>query len=130
MKTTLLALAISAAIAAAGCGGGGEKKADNSPEGQVKTTILDWTFEKDKCQYMTDKFVKAQAFIGDTRQERCDFLKKTFQAPRYSKDAVKFRKVEVGPTTATAVIGSDISNITATYKLVKTGDRWLIDEAG
>jgi hypothetical protein len=78
---------------------------------------------------MTDKFLEAQAFIGETRQERCDFLKKTYTPVRYSKDDVKFRKVTVKGTTATAVIGSDISNITTTYKLVKTGDGWRIDEA-
>jgi hypothetical protein len=32
-------------------------------------------------------------------------------------------------TTSFAVIGDDFSNVEATYKLVKTGDRWLIDEA-
>jgi hypothetical protein len=127
MKTTLLAIAITALVLA-GCGGGDEKP-DNSPEGQVKTTLLNWTFEKDKCPYMTDKFLEAQAFIGETRQERCDFIKKTYTPVRYSKDDVKFRKVTVNGTTATAVIGSDISNITTTYKLVKTGDAWRIDEA-
>jgi hypothetical protein len=127
MKTTLLAIAMSALVLA-GCGGGDDKP-DNSPEGQVKATLLNWTFKQDKCPYMTDKFLEAQAFIGETRQERCDFLKKTYTPVRYSKDDVKFRKVTVNGTTATAVIGSDISNITTTYKLVKTGDGWRIDEA-
>src|ERR1700759_5734208 len=109
MKTTLLAIALSAALLG-GCGGGGSDTKDSSPAGQVKATILDWTFKQDKCPYMTDKFIKAQAFIGDTRAARCDFIKKTYQAPRYSKDAVKFRKIEVTPTTAIAGSGDDFSN--------------------
>ena len=32
-------------------------------------------------------------------------------------------------TKATAVIGSDISNITATYTVVNQGGRWRIDAA-
>jgi hypothetical protein len=125
----IAAVAVLLALAVSGCGGGGDKKADTSPEGTVKTTILDWMFEQDKCPYMTDKFLEAQAFIGDSRAARCDYLKKTYQRPGYSKDAVKFRKVQVNGNTATAVIGDDFSNVEATYKLVKTGDRWLIDEA-
>jgi hypothetical protein len=127
MRTTSLVVALAVA-ALAGCGG--DKKTDTSPEGAVKTTILDWTFKQDKCPYMTDKFLEAQVFIGATRAARCAYLRKTFSPPRYSKDAVKFRKVEISGTRATAVIGDDFSNVEATYKLVKTGDRWLIDEAG
>jgi hypothetical protein len=127
MKTTLLAIAISALVLA-GCGGGDEKT-DNSPEGQAKATILNWTFKKDKCPYMTDKFLETQAFFGDTRAERCAYLLKTYSPVRYSKDDVKFRKVTVNGNTASVVVGSDIANITTTYKLVKTGDGWQIDEA-
>ena len=127
MRTTSFAVVLTLLVLA-GCGGG-DKKADTSPEGVVKTTILDWMFKQDKCPYMTDKFLEAQAFIGETRAARCDFLKKTYRPPGYSKDAVKFRKVVVSGPRATAVIGDDFSNVEATYKLVKTGDRWLIDEA-
>jgi hypothetical protein len=127
MRTTRVAAALAVAVLA-GCGGGGSSKPD-TPEQAVKNTILDWTFKQDKCPYMTDKFLEAQAFIGETRAARCEYLKKTFSPPRYSKDAVKFRKVQVSGTTATAVIGDDFSNVEATYKLVKTGDRWMIDEA-
>ena len=36
-------------------------------------TILTWTFEG-SCDVMTDKFLEDQAFIGDNRQERCDYF--------------------------------------------------------
>ena len=70
-----------------------------------------------------------QAFIGDTRQERCAYLTKTFQKPRYSEDDLKFRSVKVAGTKATVVVGSDIASITTTYTLLQQGGKWRIDDA-
>jgi hypothetical protein len=120
---TLLALLV------AGCGGGDNSKTTAStPDQAVKGAILKWTFEGD-CNSMTDKFLEEQAFIGDNRQERCDYLKKTFQKPQYSEDDLKFRSVKLAGPKATVVIGSDISNITTTYTLLQQGGTWRIDDA-
>src|SRR4051812_37732748 len=110
--------------------GGGDKttSAASTPDQAVKGAILKWTFEGD-CNSMTDKFLEEQAFIGDNRQERCDYLKKTFQKPQYSEDDLKFRSVKVAGPKATVVIGSDISNITTTYTLLQQGGTWRIDDA-
>ena len=51
-------------------------------EDAVKEAVLKWTFEGD-CDLMTDKFLEAQAFVGDTREERCDFFEKAFVEPQY-----------------------------------------------
>lgn len=95
----------------------------------VKQTVLKWTFEGD-CDVMTDKFLEAQAFIGDNRKERCDFFRKSFQKPQYKESDVKFRKVTVTGNKAVATVGSDISNITSDYHLVVEDGQWKIDEAG
>jgi hypothetical protein len=119
------------ALLVAGCGGSDDSKttsAPSTPDQAVRAAILKWTFEGD-CDSMTDKFLEDQAFIGDNRQERCDYLKKTFQKPQYSEDDLKFRSVKVAGTKATVVIGSDISNITTTYTLLQQGGKWRIDEA-
>jgi hypothetical protein len=79
---------------------------------------------------MTDKFLETQAIVGDTREERCDSFKSTFQKPQYSEDDVKFRKVTVSGDTATATVGSDISNVEAEYKLIAEDGAWKIDEVG
>src|SRR5215213_466123 len=102
---------------------------DAGGEDAVKQTILDWTFKGD-CDLMTDKFLEAQAFVGDTREERCDFFEKVFQKPQYKESDVKFRKVEVTGDKAVATVGSDLANITTDYHLVAEGGKWRIDEAG
>ena len=158
LKTLLLVPAAALALAAAGCGDDENKNepaasstpaqaqtstgkepakpapgeapaADAGGEDAVKGTIIDWTFEGD-CDLMTDKFLEEQAFIGDDRKERCDYFEKTFSKPQYKESDVKFRKVTVNGNTATAVIGSDISNVESEYKLVVQDGKWKIDEAG
>src|SRR3954451_13907419 len=125
LALTLLALLL------AGCGGSDDSKttsAASTPDQAVKGAILKWTFEGD-CNSMTDKFLEEQAFIGDNRQERCDYLKKTFQKPQYSEDDLKFRSVKLAGPKATVVIGSDISNITRTYTLPQQGGPWRTADA-
>jgi hypothetical protein len=122
LPLTILALLI------AGCGGGSDSPRATGPDAAVKEALLKWTFEGD-CDSMTDKFLEQQAFIGDTRQERCDYLEKTFQKPQYSEDDLKFRSVKVAGTKATVVVGSDIASITTTYTLLQQGGKWRIDEA-
>lgn len=102
---------------------------DAGGEDAVKEAVLKWTFEGD-CDLMTDKFLEAQAFIGDTREERCDFFKKAYTKPQYKESDVKFRKVTVNGNTAVATVGSDIANITTDYHLVNQGGSWKIDSAG
>jgi hypothetical protein len=135
ITNTPRALAVAAtalALALAGCGGGDDRGGSGRPaatgEQAVKDTILKWTFEGD-CDTMTDKFLEQQSFIGDNRQERCAYLTKTFEKPRYSPDDLKFRSVKVAGPRATVVVGSDISNIESTYTLLSQGGRWRIDEA-
>ena len=101
--------------------------ADAGGEDAVKETILTWTFEGD-CDLMTDKFLEAQAFVGDTREERCDFFQKAYTKPQYKESDVKFRKIEVTGDKAVATVGSDLANITTDYHLVATGGKWQIDE--
>ena len=147
------------ALFAAGCGSDDDEKSDSAASGNppaqsstaqdpagpapqqasggqaaggedaVRDTILKWTFSGD-CDLMTDTFLEAQAFVGDTRAERCGYVRKTFQKPQYSESDVKFRKVEITGDKAVATVGSDIATLTADYHLVSEGGQWKIDEAG
>jgi hypothetical protein len=116
------------ALLIAGCGGGSDSPQASGPDAAVKEALLKWTFEGD-CDSMTDKFLEEQSFIGDTREERCAYLEKTFQRPQYSEDDLKFRSVKVAGPKATVVVGSDIANITTTYTLLQQGGKWRIDAA-
>jgi hypothetical protein len=124
-KTLTAALAV---LVISGCGGGSDQAKSPGPEQAVKDAILTWTFEGN-CDAMTDKFLEDQAFIGDNREERCAYLTKTFQKPRYSEDDLKFRSVKVAGTKATVVVGSDIASVTTTYTLLQQGGKWRIDDA-
>ena len=156
-KRTLPAVLGALALAVAGCGGSDDDKTAQTTSAStpttsstptattptatsptssigadldaVKATVLKWTFEGD-CDTMTDTFLEDQAFIGDTRKERCDYFEKQFQKPQYSEDDLKFRHVEVHNDRATAVVGSDIANIETKYTLLKQGGTWRIDSAG
>ena len=101
--------------------------ADAGGEDAVKQVVLDYTFKGD-CDTMTDKFLETQAFIGETRTERCDYFEKTFQKPQYKDSDLKFRKVSVNGDKATVVVGSDIANIETEYSLVAEGGQWKLDE--
>ena len=128
MKNTLSAAL--AVLLIAGCGGSGDNGPKLSGQQQaVKDAILSWTFEGN-CDAMTDKFLDDQVFFGDTRAERCAYLAKTFQKPRYSEDDLKFRSIKVTGPKATVVVGSDIASITTTYTLLQQGGKWRIDDAG
>lgn len=97
-------------------------------EDAAKDAILKFTFEGD-CESMTDKFLEEQAFTGDTREERCAYIEKTFTKPQYSEDDLKFRSVKIEGGEATVVVGSDIADITTTYTLLANDGKWQIDEA-
>ena len=127
--------AVALALVAGGCGGSssndsaGVKPGTSTSDPQsVKNTILTWTFEG-ACDVMTDRFLEQQAVFGNTRQQRCAYLAKTFHKPSYSPGDVKFRSVKITGSRATAVIGSDISNAESTYTLVLSGGKWQIDDA-
>jgi len=100
---------------------------DAGGEDAVKQVILDYTFKGD-CDTMTDKFLETQAFIGETRKERCDYFEKTFSKPQYKESDVKFRKVEINGDKASVEIGSDIANVETEYTMVAEGGQWRIDE--
>jgi hypothetical protein len=128
MTKTLCALLATSLLAVTGCGGGDSTSKPSGPDQAVKDAILSWTFEGN-CDAMTDKFLDDQVFFGDTREERCAYLMKTFHKPSYSEDDLKFRSIKITGTKATVVVGSDISNITSTYTLVQQGGKWRIDDA-
>ena len=155
LKTFLVVPAAALALLAAGCGDDDKKSdtgASSTPptqqqstasqqtppastqeapaaggEDAVKQVVLDYTFKGD-CDTMTDKFLETQAFIGETRTERCDYFEKAFQKPQYSEDDLKFRKVAIAGDKATVVTGSDIANIETEYTLVNQGGQWKLDE--
>jgi hypothetical protein len=156
LKTFLVVPAAALALVAAGCGSDDDKKSepaasstptqqqstasqstpstpseapagDAGGEDAVKQVVLDYTFKGD-CDTMTDKFLDTQAFIGETRKEKCDYFEKQFQKPQYSEDDLKFRSVKINGDKATVVIGSDIANVETEYSLVTEGGQWKLDE--
>jgi len=153
LKTPLLVTAAALTLVAAGCGDDennnepaaqstaaqaqtstGQEPVNPAPEeaaaggeDAVKQVVLDFTFKGD-CDTMTDKFLDTQAFIGETRAEKCDYFEKQFQKPQYKESDLKFRKVEINGDKASVVIGSDIANVQTEYKMLAEDGQWRIDE--
>jgi hypothetical protein len=153
----LAAFLLALSLIAAGCGGDDEEEKGDQPAATTQTqadpgtttqaappaeqggseedkeavqeTVVKWTLEGE-CDLMTDKFLEEQAFVGDTRQERCDFFEKQHQKPQYSEDDIKFEDVKVTGTKATLIVTSELApDIKSQYSLVKSGDQWQIDAA-
>ena len=155
----LIALLLSLALVAAGCGDDEEsadkgnepaatttqtepgttteaapppEQAGSSEEDQkaVEEAVVRWTFEGD-CDLMTDRFLEDQLLgMGESREERCDLFEKQHTKPQYSEDDMKISDVKVAGAKASLIVSSDIApDIKSKYDLVKTGDQWQIDAA-
>lgn len=94
----------------------------------ISDTIRTWLTEGG-CELMTDKFLESQAFVGDSREERCKYLEDSFQKPQYGKDDIVVKEIKIDGDSASAVVGDNFSNVEADYELVRSDGRWQIDEA-
>ena len=125
----LLALALAALIAFAGCGGGEESAGETAgtDEEAITETIRGWLTEGG-CERMTDKFLEAQTFI-DEPEQACETFEAGFTAPSYSSDDIVVSEIEVEGDRATATVGDETTDITSEYTLVREDGQWKIDTA-
>lgn len=128
MRSTIVATVLVAAVLGGWSVGRPASAAGSGSKAAVKATILTWLLEG-PCDVMTDEFLENQVFLGDTRKENCKLFRNLFQEKLYSAEDVKFSKVKVTGSDATAVVGDDFSNIESTYTLVKQRGKWRIASA-
>jgi hypothetical protein len=130
VRTATVLIALLLALASTGCGGdsGGGGPSPDTPEGAVRVTVVTWLLEG-QCELMTDKFLEEQSFIGDSREERCNFFRKSFTPPSYGEDDIEVTDITITGDRATAVVGGGGVDITSKYTLAKVAGKWQIDEA-
>lgn len=100
--------------------------ASEDDEAAIRETVVTWILEG-PCELMSDKFLEEQAFVGDTREERCEFFRQSFTKPQYGEDDIVTSGFKVDGDTASAVISDHISNVETTFNLVREDGRWVID---
>ena len=100
--------------------------ASEDDEAAIRETLVTWILEG-PCELMSDKFLEEQSFVGDTREERCEFFRQSFTKPQYGEDDIVTSGFKVDGDTASAVISDRISNVETTFNLVRKDGRWVID---
>jgi hypothetical protein len=94
----------------------------------IEEVLITWDLEGG-CEHMTDVFLEAQTFISE-RDPACEAFEAYFTEKQYTADDIVISDVEVDGDTASAVLGSHIApDLTVTYRLVREGGAWLIDDA-
>jgi hypothetical protein len=104
--------------------GGGPVSEDDQTA--IRETLVTWILEG-PCELMSDKFLEEQAFVGDTREERCEFFRQSFTKPQYGEDDIVTSGFKVDGDSASAVISDHISNVETTFNLIREDGEWVID---
>ena len=139
--TLLIALALSVAFIAGGCGGddgdgsGAPSEAASDPGGtltaedgaEIEDTLKTWLTEGG-CDKMTDAFLEDQTFIDDP-EEACEAFENLFTEPAYSADDVIVSDITGSGDRASAVVSDDVSNVETTFQLRNEDGEWKIDSA-
>lgn len=92
----------------------------------IENVLITWDLEGG-CQYMTDGFLEDLTFTSD-REEACTAFEQSFIEKQYTADDLVITDVKVSGDKATADFGSTIASVTLTYKLVREGGSWKIDD--
>jgi hypothetical protein len=123
-RALALGLVLALFLIGAGCGGD-DQSDDDSPSGQIETTIKTW-LTSGGCEYMTDEFLESQTFIDDP-EEACDAHENLFEEPGFSEDDIIVSDIAISGKTATAIVSDDFSNVETTYRLKLDGGTWMIN---
>lgn len=116
------------------CGDGDDDSGDSSAEDSetlpadqaaVRDALLASFFDP-SCDLLTEEYLLEKALLSDTPEEACDEHMQSFVEPQYDEDDVLISDITITGDVATAVVGSDISNITVTYELMLVDDTWKV----
>lgn len=137
MQRKLLATALVVPFLLTACGGdddsgdgSGDSSAEESetlPEDQaaVRDALLASFFDP-SCDLLTEEYLLEKALLSDTPEEACDEHMQSWVEPQYDEDDVLISDITITGDVATAVVGSDISNLTTTYELKLVDGSWKV----
>jgi hypothetical protein len=134
MKRTIPAVLVVLPLLLAGCDDGdkgssadGDDSASLSPDEQAITDVLVESLLDPDCSLLTEDYlVEISLFDDVTPEEACEQREQTWIEPQYDEDDVVVSDITITGDTATAVIGSDYTNITTTYELMRVDGSWKV----
>ena len=133
MKRTALAAVLVLPLLLTACGDdGGDASEDDSPsdtlppeEAEVRDALVASFFDP-SCELLTEDYLLEKALLSDTPEEACDEHLQSWVEPQYGEDDVLVTDIEIDGDVATAVVGSELVNITTTYELRRVDGNWLV----
>ena len=136
MKRTILTTALLVPFLLAGCGDDGGDREDTAddqhpaeslpPEEAAVRDALVASFFDPSCDLLTEEYLLEKALLSDTAEEACEEHVQSWIEPQYDEDDVLVSDITIDGDVATAVVGSEITNITTTYELQQVDGAWLV----
>ncbi|MDZ5620116.1 hypothetical protein [Nocardioides bizhenqiangii] len=116
------------------CGDGDDEESDSSAE-ESETLPADQAAVRDalvasffdpSCDLVTEEYLLEKALLSDTPEEACDEHMQSWVEPQYDEDDVLVSDITITGDVATAVVGSDVTNITTVYELMLVDGTWKV----
>lgn len=104
-----------------------DASASGTPEEEaIKDALVDSLLDP-SCDLITDEYLlKLSVFGAETVEEACTERMNGWVEPQYDEDDILVSDIVVSGDTATAVVGSELVNITTTYELMLVDGSWLV----
>lgn len=94
-------------------------------EAEVRDALVASFFDP-SCDLLTEEYLLEKAILSDTPEEACNEHMQAWVEPQYTEDDVQVSDIEIDGDVATAVVGSEIADITTTYELTQVDGAWLV----
>lgn len=78
------------------------------------------------CDLVTEEYLLEIAILSDTVAEACEERVNGWYEPQFDADDVLVSDIVISGDVATAVVGSEYTNVTTTYELTRVDGRWLV----
>lgn len=133
-RVLVAAAAIPFVLTACGGDDGGSSADDaSSPtetlsadQAAVKDVLVQSLLDPD-CSLLTEDYLVKISFFGDaTPEEACQQRQDGWVEPQFDEDDIVVSEINVAGDKATAVVGSELTNITTTYELTLVDGKWLV----
>ncbi len=105
--------------------GNGATEGPAPEEAAVEDALVASLLDPD-CGLVTDDYLLATALFSETVEEACEERVNGWIEPQYDADDVVVSDIVIAGDVATALVGSEYTNITTTYELMLVDGDWLV----
>ena len=78
------------------------------------------------CSLLTDDYLLELALFAETVEDACTERMNNWVEPQFDEDDILITDIAIDGDVATAVVGSELVNITTTYELTLVDGTWLV----